>query len=481
MKSLGKNAFLNGFRNLLNLLFPLLTFPYISKTLNVDGIGKYNFAQTTVNYFMLIAGLGISSYAIREGSKYRNEKEKFNNFASEILFCNMISTLVAYILLIISMLYIEKLSNYTELIVIFSFQILFTTIGVEWIYSIFEEYAYITKRSIIFKIISILFIFIFVKKPDDVNIYAGITVFASVGSNLLNLINSKRYFNLVKIDIKKCLKHIKPVFIIFASNIAISIYVYSDTTILGFMTSDYEVGIYSVSVKIYNIVKSLLSSILIVTIPRLSMLYGEKDKNEFKKTAQKVFDSLITIVFPAVIGLYCVSSNVVLFISDKSYLNAVEPLKILCVALLLCIFGWFFSQCILMPANGEKIILIATCISAIVNIALNFIIIPFWKISACAFTTLVAEFIMLVISAWCSYKIVHIKVLSKNTISVMIGCAFIYLSVKFIKYCNIGSSNIQLISAMIMAGFVYGIVLIAFRNPTVIGISDKIKDFIKNI
>lgn len=162
-KSLGKNAFLNGFKNVLNLLFPLLTFPYVSKILSVEGIGQYNFAQATVSYFSLIAGLGISSYAIREGAKYRDDRNKFDTFASEVLLCNTISTIIAYLLLAFCMLFVDKLKSYALLIWVFSIQIVFTTIGIEWLYSIYEEYEYITVRSIAFKIISIILIFMFVK------------------------------------------------------------------------------------------------------------------------------------------------------------------------------------------------------------------------------------------------------------------------------------------------------------------------------
>lgn len=152
-KSLGKNAFLNGFKNVLNLLFPLITFPYVSKVLSVEGIGQYNFAQAAVSYFSLIAGLGISSYAIREGAKYRENKENFNIFASEVFLCNVISTIVAYVLLALCMIVVGKLKAYAALIWVFSIQIVFTTIGIEWLYSIYEEYEYITIRSIVFKII----------------------------------------------------------------------------------------------------------------------------------------------------------------------------------------------------------------------------------------------------------------------------------------------------------------------------------------
>lgn len=462
-KSLGKNAFLNGFRNVLNLLFPLLTFPYVSKVLNVEGIGQYNFAQATVSYFLLVAGLGISTYAIREGAKYREDKEAFNVFASEVLLCNAISTIIAYLLLALCMIFVGKLQTYATLIWVFSIQIVFTTIGVEWLYSIYEEYEYITIRSIVVKIISIILIFIFVRDSDDTINYAVITVFAYVGSNILNLIRSKIYFKIVKVHMSDCIKHLRPILVIFASNIAIMIYVYSDTTMLGFMQTDFEVGIYSVSVKIYNIVKNLLSSVLIVSIPRLSMYYGNGRIKEFKSTAQKVYDSITALVMPAVIGLMCVSKQVVLVISGDAYISAESSLRILCIALLFCIYAWFFSQCILMPAKKEKTILIATCISAVINIGLNFCLIPIWKENAAAFTTFVAEFIMFLICVIYGLKIVKIRLFNRNMLGVMFGCVGIVCVCKIILSFEYGVI-MQLLGVVLASGVVYGLILILFRN-----------------
>lgn len=463
---MGKNAFLNGFKNILNLLFPLITFPYVSKVLSVQGIGQYNFAQAAVSYFSLIAGLGISSYAIREGAKYRENKKKFSIFASEVFLCNVISTIIAYFLLALCMVLVDKLQAYAALIWVFSIQIVFTTIGIEWLYSIYEEYEYITIRSIAFKLVSIVMIFLFVRDSGDTINYAAITVFASAGSNVLNLVHSREYFHIIKVHIRDCEKHLKPILVIFASNIAIMIYVYSDTTMLGFMQTDYEVGIYSVSVKIYNIVKNLLSSILIVSIPRLSMYFGSGKILEFRSTAQKVYDSITALVMPAVIGLFCVSKQVVLVISGEAYISACSSLRILCIALLFCIYGWFFSQCILMPARREKTILVATCISAVVNIGLNFFLIPLWKENAAAFTTFVAEFIMFLVCIICGYKIARIELFNQNMLGVLAGCAGIVCVCKFILSFD-GSAALQLMEAIAVSGFLYGLILILFRNDVV--------------
>ena len=273
-KSLGINAFLNGLRSVLNLFFPLITFPYVSRVLSVSGIGIYNFSNTYVNYFILIAGLGITTYAVREGAKYRENRDRINEFVSQIFSLNMIATIIAYVLLFASLIIFKNLHNYVSCILIFSLQILFTTLGTEWIYTIYEDYAYITIRSIIFKIISIILLFLLVRKPEDYLIYAAITVFSAVGSNLLNFIHARSFVH-IKLTTKTNWRyHLKPILVIFASAIAITIYVSSDTTILGLLKNDYAVGIYSTSVKIYQIIEGLLSAILTVTIPRLAFLWG---------------------------------------------------------------------------------------------------------------------------------------------------------------------------------------------------------------
>lgn len=132
-KSLGMNAFLNGLQSVLNLFFPLITFPYVSRVLSVSGIGIYNFSNTYVGYFILIAGLGIATYAVREGAKYRENKQKIDKFASQIFSLNMIATIIAYLLLFASLIIFRSLRNYVSCILVFSLQILFTTLGTEWI------------------------------------------------------------------------------------------------------------------------------------------------------------------------------------------------------------------------------------------------------------------------------------------------------------------------------------------------------------
>ena len=415
-KSLGLNGLLNGLRSALNLVFPLITFPYVTRILSVNGIGIYNFSSTYVGYFVLIAELGVSTYSVREGAKYRDNKEEMGRFASQIFSINILSTILAYILLILSLLIFSNLKIYISSILIFSLQIFFTTIGTEWIYIIYEDYAYITVRSIIFKIISIILLFILVKEKQDYLWYAAITVFSSVGSNILNFLNAKKICNIkltTNIDWKY---HIKPILTIFATTIAVNIYLSSDTTLLGILKSDYAVGIYSTAVKIYTLVATLLGSVVSVTIPRLAMLMGKKKMKEYNEIFSKVMSSLSLFVIPGTIGLMMLSKNIILIIAGEKYLPSVNSLRIIGLAIIFSNYSFIFSNCALIPAKRETIALKNTVITAILNIGLNLVLIPFFSYDGTSFSTVVAEFLTMTLNFWASRDLIGKTVFSKKVV-----------------------------------------------------------------
>lgn len=482
-KSLGLNAFLNGLRSVLNLFFPLITFPYVSRVLSVSGIGIYNFSNTYISYFLLIAGLGIATYAVREGAKYREDKTKIDIFVSQVFSLNIVATLIAYLLLFASLIIFKNLHNYISCILVFSLQILFTTLGTEWIYTIYEDYAYITIRSIIFKIISIILLLVLVKKPEDYLIYTAITVFSAVGSNLLNFIHARNFVH-IRLTTNTNLKHhLKPILIIFASAIAVTIYVSSDTTILGLLKNDYAVGIYSTSVKIYQIAQSLLSALLTVTIPRLAFLWGQRRIGEYNQVLSKVVDSLGILVLPAAVGLIMLSREVVLIIASEKYLPSVNSLRIISWAIIFSIFAWIFSDCVLIPAKRENLVLRNTIITAIENIILNFILIPFMSYDGTALSTVLAEFTVMIMNGYSCRDIIKPVIFKKDTLKNLldsiIGCVGI---VVVCLLCDIGFKSLWLktIFSVVLSVIMYGAILILLNNKNAYSMLDRAKMILKS-
>lgn len=462
-KSLVLNAALNGLRNILNLIFPLITFPYVTRVLSVSGIGEYNFANSIVSYFLLLAGLGVSKYGVREGAKYRDDIEKESKFVSEVFTINMIATILAYILLAVVIVFSHQVNRYAITVIIFSLQIFFTTIGVEWLFSMYEEYAYITIRSIIFKIISVVLLFLFVRDKNDVGIYAAITVFSSVGSNILNYIRARKMVHIrfrFRFDWNK---HLKSIMILFASSIAIQIYVNSGITILGFMKDTYTVGLYSVSSKIYTIVKNGLAAILIVTIPRLSMLWGKNLVREYKTLFKDIFNGLLLVMFPSMVGLIMLSKQVVLIISGEEYISAVSSLRILCLALICSIISWIFNDGVLIPTKREKYALYSTIISAILNIIASFLLIGRWGQDAAALAVLIAEAAGMIMNIYWSRDIIKLKDILETHFGAIIGCIIIIVECALVNR-YISGNIVSTIVAIIVSVLTYTIMLIIFKD-----------------
>lgn len=462
-KSLVLNAFLNGFRNILNLIFPLITFPYVTRVLSVNGIGVYNFSNSIVSYFLLIAGLGLANYGVREGAKYRDCIEKESEFVSEVFSINIVATIVAYILLAFVTIFSPQINASASTICIFSLQIFFTTIGVEWLFSMYEEYAYITIRSIVFKIISIILLFVFVKDKSDVNVYAAITVFSSVGSNILNYFRARKIVSIrLKLNFNWKI-HLKPIMILFASNIAVQIYVNSGITILGFMKDSYTVGLYSVSSKIYTIIKNGLAAILIVTIPRLSMLWGRGLVDKYKVLFRDIFNGLLLIMIPSILGVIMLSRQIVLIISGEEYISAVSSLRILCFALIFSIIAWIFNDGVLIPTKREKYTLYSTLISAILNIITSFLLINMWGQNAAALSVLIAEAAGMILNIYWSRDIIRIRDIFEVHLGMIFGCILI-VGECFLVNKYIAGDISSLIVASIFSIITYGVTLIIFKD-----------------
>ncbi|MDD3139561.1 MAG: flippase, partial [Lachnospiraceae bacterium] len=432
-KSLKLNAILNIIKQLCSVIFPLITIPYISRILQSENYGKYNFGNSIISYFSLIAALGVSAYAVREGARIRDNKDKFSLFSSEVFTINVLSTVFSYILLVGILLLPTELVEYRKLIAIQSIVIFLTTLGADWINTIFEDYAYITIRYIVVQIVSVICMFIFVKKSSDYLIYALITVGANAGANIWNFFHVRTY---VKLRLTKNInlnKHIIPMLMLFCNTVAVTVYVNSDTTILGFLDNDRAVGIYSISAKIYTIIKQLLNALIIVALPKLSTYLGKKKNEQYNSLINKIFNSLISYLFPVILGMFMLSYEIVFIISGKEYVQGSSVLKILSIALLFAVLACFFTNCIMLPCKQEKNFLKATVVSAIVNIGLNFLAIPLFSFNGAAITTVISECIVMLMSIKYTYK-EYAVILKENTVkSTGAGCIFIVLICLIIK------------------------------------------------
>ena len=471
-KSLKLNMCLNVIKSLMGIIFPLISFPYATRILGIDNIGKYNFSSSIITYFSLIAELGISTYAIREGAKLRNSRNELNKFISEIFTINIISTLISYILLIVCLITVPKVKDYIVIIIIMSISIAFKTIGIEYIYSIYENYLYITVRTIIFQVISLVMLFVLVKSEDNLVTYSIIYVISNSGANLFNFFYARKYCSIKLIRTNNLKKHIKPIMILFGMSATVAVYVASDVTILGFLCDDVVVGLYSVSTRIYSIVKTILSAIIVVSIPSLSALLGNNDKVRFQKSLGDIYRTLLTFMFPAIIGIIIFRKTIILLIAGKEFMEATSSLLLLSIALFFCMGAWFWGQCVLVPLQKEGLVFKITVLSAVINIVFNFILIPIWKENAAAFTTVLAEAFSYICCMYYGRKSVKKLNLVSCIWKIGIGCIALCL-VCIGTNLFISNEIIALVLMVPISVIVYMIIEIFLRNEV---IYDVIKD-----
>ncbi|MEO5287214.1 flippase [Limosilactobacillus allomucosae] len=467
ISSVRKNAVLNTAKQLCQILFPIVTIPYVTRILGAQNYGKINFSNSIVNYFVLLASLGINSYAIREGAILRENETQFKEFSNEVFSINVLSTVIAYVLLLLLLL-VPQLIRYRKLIVIQSLTIILTTIGADWINSVYEDYLYISVRYIIFQLISLLLLFSFVHEKNDYLIYAFIMVIATAGGNVLNVFYIRKYTKLkftFHIDWKK---HLLPILILFGNQIAITIYVNSDITMLGFLSNERSVGWYSLASKIYTVLQQMLNAILIVAVPRLSYYLGENNFRKFNKLILNLRQALLVLIVPLMIFIFSFSDIIMDIVGGKQYIEGNMALRILAITIPVSLLAALYTNCILLPHKLEQKILLITSIAAIINILLNIWLIPYGGATGAAITTLISEMIVAGWSYRISLKIVGPKMHMKNYkeyfslimggLTVAITC---YVLRKVLKIEPIFLITVSLIMSVI----VYVVVLLLTKNP----------------
>lgn len=473
-KSIKTNAILNMVKQIMQVLFPIITIPYVTRVLLTDNYGKINTGTSIINYIALIAGLGISAYAIREGSLVRDDKKKLSDFSSQVFTINLLSTVISYAILAILIFLVPHYAKYRLLFIIQSVSVLFTTLGADWINSIEEDYLYLTIRYIVLHIISVVLLFLFVKKPEDYYLYAGISLVTSVGANILNIFYIRRYVNIhitTKIDWKK---HLPPILILFGNTIATTIYVSSDITMLEIYKGNNEVGIYTVATKIYAIIKQILNAVLMVSIPKLTTYYGSGNNDGFLKLGRKMLNALITLMSPLIVGIIIFRVEAISFAGGEKYLAGSDSLLILSLAVSFALFATFYSGCVLMPLREEKKILRGTTISAILNVSLNFLFIPLLGGKGAAITTLISEvfvcFYFYIIAKNRGYRFIEKKSIILSVIG-GIGIAIISVIVKSI----IADYALHVVIAVIVSAFIYLLIQVLGKNSIVLELINKVR------
>lgn len=466
-KSLKINFVMNTILTMSQFIFPLITFPYVSRILLPAGTGKVSFATSIVSYFTLFAQLGIPTYGIRACAKVRDKRDELSKMVQELFIINLVMSVIAYVIFFAAIYYVPRFRQDKELFLVIGLTIFFNAIGMEWLYKALEQYTYITVRSIVFKFIAIIAMFLMIHEQSDYVVYGGISILASSTSNIFNFFHVHRYIDIKPVGHYNFKKHLNAIVIFFAMSCATTIYTHLDTVMLGFIRTDADVGYYNAAVKIKTILVSIVTSLGVVLLPRASYYVEHRMMDEFYHITRKAINFVFLIATPMMVYFMLFAKEGVFFLSGDAYAGAIVPMRVIMPTLLFIGLTNIMGIQMLVPLGKEKVVLYSEIAGMIVDVILNALLIPQMASTGAAIGTLAAEISVFIVQYIALKKLV--KEAYRQVHYIAIGASILASEILaiLIKRMPWGSFITLCASAMVFFG-VYFLILTVVKEPLVI-------------
>lgn len=429
-----KNFIYNIIYQMLILIIPLILSPYLSRSLGANGIGIYSYKYSIVYYFMLFTLFGINNYGNRSIAKARDNKE---NLSKTFLSIYIFQLIMGLIMLIIYLTYIFVFDvSYKNIALILSLFILSSILDINWFFFGLEEFKKTITRNIIIKIINLILIFIFVKKPNDVWKYALIMSIMTCLSQLILWKFLKKKITFAKITKKDILMHIKPNLTLFIPVIAVSLYKMMDKVMIGYLINPKEVGFYENAEKIISIPLAFTTALGTVMLPRVSNLLVKGEKDKIKRYIGNSIKFVMFLSLPMCMGLISIGYNFAPIYFGNEFQKTGILIILLSVTLPFVSFANILRTQYLIPNEMDKIYIKSVILGAIINLILNFVFIPGLKSIGACIGTIAAEFTVYFIQMFELRKDLDIKKYHVSAVPFLLKAIVMFLIIYPLNYIN---------------------------------------------
>ena len=472
-KSIAKNYIYNVFYEILAIIIPLITTPYLSRVLGAEKIGIYSYTLSIVTYFILFGSLGVAMYGKREIAFYQNNLEKRSRVFLEILILRFITLSIS-----MTMFYFTFCTNgdYVTYYKILLLEIIANMVDISWYFQGKEKIKKTVMRNVLVKIVSAICIFIYVKTQDDLWKYFFIYVLSTFLGNVSLWLYLPKYINKQKIRDLNIKKHIKPTLMLFIPQIATQIYTVLDKTMIGTIISDKsEVGYYEQAQKMIKLLLTLATSLGTVMMPRIAATYAEGNNEKIKNYMKTSFSFILMLTFPLMFGMISISSHFVPIFYGKGYDKVVVLICAISPILILIGLSNVIGTQYLLPTKQQNKYTISVIIGAVVNFVFNFMLIKKLASVGASIATVLAE-LSVTVTQFILVKD-QIRFVDVIKISYKYIVASIIMFIFSIIIGNLIDNNlISIIVQIIISGFIYFGLLILLRAPMVNG---EINKFLK--
>lgn len=403
-----KNFVFSSILTVSNFIFPLLVFPYVTRVLGVSNIGLCNFVDSIINYFILFSMLGISIIGIREVAKTKKNIEQLKKTFSSLFLLNVISTFVMLLILIVATIFVPKLFENKEMMLLGGIKLIFNLFLTEWFFKGLEDFKYITIRSVIIKSVFVISVFIFVRDQGDVQVYYALICGMVVLNAFINWNYRKRFISFSFKNVSFT-TYVKPYFTMGSYMVLTSMYTSFNVAYLGFVSGNIEVGYYTTATKLYGVLLAFFTAFTAVMLPRMSALVAEGKIDEVKRLTARSYEALIAFSIPLIIISTIFAPQIIRLIAGPGYEGAILPMRIVMPLMLIIGIEQILIIQLLMPLKKDNIILINSIIGASVGILLNILLVSSLKSVGSSIVWICAEISVLIVAQYFVKKALNIN------------------------------------------------------------------------
>lgn len=401
-----RNFVYSSILTLSNYLFPLITYPYVSRVLGVTNIGICGFVDSIIQYFILLSTLGVMTVGIREIAADRNDSNALRKTFNSIFVINGIATLLVVCILLLLIHAVPQLYIHKSLLYIGVAKIVGNFLLIEWLFRGLEDFKYITYRALIVKVLYVISVFIFVRSSNDIANYYFLLSITVLLNAVINLKYSHRF---VRFSFKSLAlgKYVKPIIVLGLYGVITSMYTTFNVTYLGFVASNDEVGYYSTAIKLHTLILAFYTAFTGVMLPKMSALLAENKIDEFKDKITKSFDVLIALAIPLLLFCVVFAVDIVDAVAGPGYEGAYKPTMIVMPLILIIGCNQIFIIQILTPLKQDKAILRNSMVGASIGIVLNILLVKDLGAIGSSIVWLISESSIFIISCYSVYKTLH--------------------------------------------------------------------------
>lgn len=471
-KKIIKNYIYNLFYQVLIIILPLITTPYVSRTLGAKAIGTYGYTNSITQYFILFGCIGLNLYGQREIAYYQNNVEKRSKVFFELLLLRIFTVTFSIILYYFSFC---KNKTYGFIFTIQIIDVIASMFDISWFYQGMEDFKKIVIRNTLVKICGLIIIFMFVKAPSDLPIYVLSYSITLLLGNLSMWMYLPRFVQKVKLNSLNIIQHLRPTIILFLPQIATSIYTMLDKTMIGALTGNTaEVGYYEQSQKIIKMAMTLATSLGTVMLPRVANLYKEGNENAVKESMYSSFKFISFLVFPLSFGLIGVSKGFVPWFFGGGYDKVIFNIIIISPIIFIIGYSNVIGTQFLLPTGKQKQYTLSVCTGTVVNVICNFLLIPNFLSYGAAVATVLAELSVTLVQIISTRKFFSYRFILKIVYKYIIA-SLVMLCVLVIVSSYLSISIINTIIEIILGCIIYVSMLFLLKDTTLRTFLLKIK------